>query len=155
METALSDLRASALAAPGGVDTELLHEVDAALGTSTGALPASRKVWKAGTLHPEIRVPMREIALHLSAGEPDVRVYDSSGPYTDPEAAIDTAAGLPRHREAWIAARGDTETYLGRATRPEDNGRDEASGKLRPFPRAQASDAEAAFNAARRDVTHW
>ena len=41
METALSDLRASALAAPGGVDTELLHEVDAALGTSTGALPAS------------------------------------------------------------------------------------------------------------------
>ncbi len=105
---------------------------------TTGALPASRKVWKAGTLHPEIRVPMREIALHPSAGEPDVRVYDSSGPYTDPEAAIDTANGLPRHREAWIAARGDTEAYQGRATRPEDNGRDEASGKLRPFPRAHA-----------------
>ena len=45
METALSDLRASAMAAPGGVDTELLHEVDAALGTSTGALPASL-IWR-------------------------------------------------------------------------------------------------------------
>ena len=41
METALSDLRASALAAPGGVDTDLLREVDAALGTSTGALPST------------------------------------------------------------------------------------------------------------------
>lgn len=105
---------------------------------TTGPLPASTKVWKAGTLHPDIRVPMREIALHPSAGEPNVRVYDASGPYTDAEAAIDTATGLPRPREAWIDARGDTETYEGRRIRPEDNGRDGASGKLRPFPRAHA-----------------
>ncbi|WP_341212456.1 phosphomethylpyrimidine synthase ThiC [uncultured Limimaricola sp.] len=105
---------------------------------TTGPLPASSKVWKAGTLHPDIRVPMREIALHPSAGEPNVRVYDASGPYTDTEAAIDTAAGLARPREAWIIARGDTEDYEGRNIRPEDNGRIETSDKLRPFPRTHA-----------------
>ena len=51
---------------------------------TTGPLPASTKVHKPGTLHPHIRVPMREIAVHPTAGEPPVTVYDSSGPYTDP-----------------------------------------------------------------------
>ena len=53
---------------------------------TTGPLPASTKVFRPGVLHPEIRVPMREIAVHPSAGEPPVTVYDSSGPYTDPAA---------------------------------------------------------------------
>src|SRR5215469_14314169 len=48
------------------------------------SLPASRKVFGAGRIHPQLRVPMREIALHPSAGEPPLIVYDSSGPYTDP-----------------------------------------------------------------------
>ncbi|MCR0981637.1 phosphomethylpyrimidine synthase ThiC [Roseomonas populi] len=89
---------------------------------TTGPLPASRKVHIPGKLHPEIRVPLREIAVHPSAGEPPVAVYDSSGPYTDPAAVIDIARGLPRARAAWIEARGDTEAVAGRDVRPEDNG---------------------------------
>ena len=89
---------------------------------TTGPLPASRRVWHRGAVHPDIRVPMREIDLHPTAGEPPVTVYDSSGPYTDPEAEIAIERGLPRLRADWIAARGDTETYEGRHVRPEDNG---------------------------------
>ncbi|RJE83696.1 phosphomethylpyrimidine synthase ThiC [Paracoccus onubensis] len=84
---------------------------------TTGPLPASKKVW-----HGDLRVPMREIELHPSAMEPPVTVYDSSGPYTDPQAVIDIAAGLPRLREGWIAGRGDVERYDGRVVKPEDNG---------------------------------
>ena len=87
-----------------------------------GPLPASRKVYTAGTVHPQIRVPMREIALHPTAGEPPLSVYDSSGPYTDNTAETEINAGLPRIREAWIKARGDVETYQGRHVKPEDNG---------------------------------
>ena len=89
---------------------------------TTGPLPASQKVFGSGTIHPDIRVPMRRIALHPSAGEPPVTVYDSSGPYTDPAADIAIERGLPRLRGRWIAARGDTEGYEGRSVRPEDNG---------------------------------
>ena len=51
---------------------------------TTGELPASRKIYVNGTLHPDVRVPMREISVHPTAGEPPLPVYDSSGPYTDP-----------------------------------------------------------------------
>ena len=99
-----------------------------------GPLPASTKIYLKGEIHPEIRVPMREIALHPTAGEPPVRVYDSSGPYTDPDVDIDIDNGLPALRADWIAARGDTEAYEGREVRPEDNG-DVASEFLTPeFP---------------------
>ena len=87
-----------------------------------GPLPASRKVYTSGSLYPNIRVPMREIALHPTAGEPPVSVYDSSGPYTEDGVETDIAAGLPRIREAWIKARRDVETYQGRHVKPEDNG---------------------------------
>jgi phosphomethylpyrimidine synthase len=89
---------------------------------TTGPLPASRRVWHTGTLHPDIRVPMREIDLHPSSGEAPVTVYDSSGAYTDPATTIAIEAGLPRLRESWIAARNDTERQEGRHVRPEDNG---------------------------------
>lgn len=89
---------------------------------TTGPLPASSKVFRAGTLHPDIRVPLREIALHPSANEPPVTVYDASGPYTDPSATIAIEKGLPRLRESWIAARGDTEPYTGREVQAADNG---------------------------------
>ncbi|WP_374328131.1 phosphomethylpyrimidine synthase ThiC, partial [Paracoccus pantotrophus] len=92
------------------------------LTVTTGPLPASTKVFKPGVLHPDIRVPMREIALHPSAAEPPVTVYDSSGPYTDPAAEIAIERGLPRLRDGWIAARGDVEAYQGRHVKPEDNG---------------------------------
>ena len=88
---------------------------------STGPLPASRKVFVAGERHKDIRVAMREIEV-AGGKEPAVRVYDPSGPYTDPAHAIDIRAGLPPLRDKWIRARGDVEESRGRAVRPEDNG---------------------------------
>ena len=101
---------------------------------TTGPLPASRRVYQPGTLHPQIRVPMREIDLHPSAGEPPVTVYDSSGPYTDPSAKIAINGGLPRLRADWIAARNDIELYEGRHVRPEDNGFAEGARLVPEFP---------------------
>jgi phosphomethylpyrimidine synthase len=89
---------------------------------TTGPLPASRKIFVGGALHPDIRVPMREISTHPTAGEAPLPVYDSSGPYTDPDAVIEVARGLPPLRRSWIMARGDVEGYEGRRVRPEDNG---------------------------------
>ncbi len=89
---------------------------------SQGPLPASRKVYHTGSIHPFIRVPMREIALHPSANEAPVVVYDTSGPYSDPEARIDIEKGLQRPRTEWVTARGDVESYAGRRIKPEDNG---------------------------------
>ncbi|MBY3122284.1 phosphomethylpyrimidine synthase ThiC [Rhizobium laguerreae] len=101
---------------------------------TTGPLPASTKVLKAGTIHPDIRVPMRQIALHPTAGEPPVTVYDSSGPYTVEGAAISIDAGLPRLRESWIVARRDVEAYESRIVRPEDNGLVSGSHLTPEFP---------------------
>ncbi len=89
---------------------------------TTGALPASRKIYVQGSLHADVRVPMREIAVHPTAGEPPLPVYDSSGPYTDPEATTSISEGLPALRRKWIDARGDTEEYDGREIMAEDNG---------------------------------
>ncbi|MBA4775372.1 MAG: phosphomethylpyrimidine synthase ThiC [Rhizobiales bacterium] len=92
------------------------------LTVTTGPHAASKKIHKAGILHPHIRVPMREIAVHPTAGEPPVTVYDSSGPYTDPAHAVLIEKGLPRLRQDWVVARGDVEAYEGRHVKPEDNG---------------------------------
>jgi phosphomethylpyrimidine synthase len=89
---------------------------------TTGPFPASTKVFAKGTIHPQIRVPIRQIALHPTSGEPAVTVYDSSGPYTSEDAAISIDKGLPRLRAGWMAARRDVEVYEGRNVRPEDNG---------------------------------
>ncbi|MEA2782428.1 MAG: phosphomethylpyrimidine synthase [Rhodospirillaceae bacterium] len=104
----------------------------------TGPLPASRKVHVAGERHRDLRVAMREVALSPSAGEPPLRLYDSSGPYTDSEAKIDIRAGLPAIRAEWIAARGDVEAYEGRQIEPKDNGRRSGElGELATFPRGE------------------
>ncbi|HEX8044648.1 phosphomethylpyrimidine synthase ThiC [Rhizobium sp.] len=89
---------------------------------TTGPLPASRKIYIPGDIHPDIRVPMREISLHPTAGEPPVIVYDSSGPYTIEGADIRIEQGLADLRRDWVLARGDVEAYQGRHVRPEDNG---------------------------------
>jgi phosphomethylpyrimidine synthase len=102
------------------------------------ALPASRKVYQSGSLHPQLRVPMREIALHPSSGEAPLRVYDPSGPYTDPEATIDINRGLPRLRAAWIAARGDVEAYPGRRVLALDNGLESGRAGAPEFPLRRA-----------------
>ncbi len=92
-------------------------------------LPASRRVYLPGTLYPDIRVPLREIELAptpradggLEPNEP-VRVYDTSGPWGDPDFHGDVTGGLPPIRRPWILARGDVEEYEGRPVRPEDDG---------------------------------
>ncbi|MBB3387327.1 phosphomethylpyrimidine synthase [Rhizobium sp. BK275] len=89
---------------------------------TTGPLPASRKVHVAGDIHADIRVPMREISVHPTSGEPPVVVYDSSGPYTADGADIRIERGLSQLRRNWVLARGDVEAYEGRHLRPEDNG---------------------------------
>ena len=72
-------------------------------------------------------MPLREIALDASSGEPPVPVYDPSGPYTDPDATLDLEKGLPRTRIEWVKERGGVEAYDGRPIKPVDNGN--ASGK--------------------------
>ena len=82
--------------------------------SSVQPFPRSQKVFVDGTM-PGVRVPMREISLADTSTElggeanPALRVYDTSGPYTDPNARIDVREGLQDVRTAWIEARGDTE----------------------------------------------
>src|SRR5437763_10464303 len=103
------------------------------------ALPNSKKVYVAGKLHTDICVPLREISLaptksmtgqiERSAGaspvilqnEP-VRVYDTSGPWGDPDFHGDVTQGLPALRAKWIRDRSDVEEYEGRVVRPIDDG---------------------------------
>ncbi|WP_373053603.1 phosphomethylpyrimidine synthase ThiC [Thioalkalivibrio sp.] len=79
----------------------------------TRPFPQSRKIFVQGS-RPDLRVPMREIvqdATQASMGaeeNPPITVYDTSGPYTDPQARIDLMQGLPDLREGWIEERGDT-----------------------------------------------
>jgi len=83
------------------------------LSVTRGPLPGSHKLVVNG-------VPFREVP--LSGGEPPVRLYDTSGPYTDPDAVIDIEKGVAKLRRDWILARGDVEEYTERARRPEDDG---------------------------------
>src|SRR6201994_4084610 len=78
-----------------------------------GALPGSKKLIENG-------VPFREVL--LSGGEAPVRLYDTSGPYTDDSVGIDIEKGLTARRRDWILARGDVEEYEGRERKPEDDG---------------------------------
>ncbi|MFL5230282.1 MAG: phosphomethylpyrimidine synthase ThiC, partial [Microvirga sp.] len=87
---------------------------------TTGPIQGSRKVYASPAGRPDIRVPLREIALSDPL-EPPVRVYDPSGPYTEADAVIDLAAGAPLVREAWISSRGYA-AVAPRPVKPEDNG---------------------------------
>ncbi|WP_395024207.1 phosphomethylpyrimidine synthase ThiC [Comamonas odontotermitis] len=89
------------------------------LAQSRQPFPASTKRYLSGALHPDLRVPVRDIA--LTNGE-QVSVYDTSGPYTDPSAVIDVRSGLPSLRGGWIEARGDSEYYAGRLRVALDDG---------------------------------
>src|SRR5947209_17916305 len=82
---------------------------------TTGPLPASRKVYAQPDAAPDLRVPVREILLTEAAGEPAFPVYDTTGPYTDPNVTIDVERGLSRERSAWVRARGGIEDYEGRS----------------------------------------
>jgi phosphomethylpyrimidine synthase len=104
------------------------------LKVTTGPIRGSRKIHVEGPNG--LRVAMREIDLEPSSGEPPLRVYDCSGPYTDPKATIDIMAGLPELRRDWIRARGDVEEVPQREVKPEDNGQlgPDRSGGVQPFP---------------------
>jgi phosphomethylpyrimidine synthase len=99
------------LAASAHVDDAAIHP-----------LPRSRKVYFEGSRN-DVRVPMREIsqtdtpAAFGAEANPPVYVYDTSGPYTDPAAAIDIRSGLPALREGWIEERADTELLDGPTSR--------------------------------------
>src|SRR5688572_30598016 len=101
------------------------------LQVTTGPIRGSRKIHVG-----EHRVAMRSVDLEPSSGEPPVTLYDTSGPYTDPQARIDIMAGLPELRAGWIRARGDVEEVAQREVRPEDNGQlgPDRSGGVAPFP---------------------
>jgi phosphomethylpyrimidine synthase len=71
-----------------------------------GPFPGSQKIYLGGKLYPELRVGMREISLDDGS---KVAVYDTSGPYTDPQASLHVARGLDRRRTAWIEKTGDVE----------------------------------------------
>ncbi|WP_300114146.1 phosphomethylpyrimidine synthase ThiC [Sphingobium sp.] len=123
---------------------------------TTGPIRGSRKI-HVGPL----KVAMREIDLEPSSGEPPVRVYDTSGPYTDPQARIDIMAGLPALRRDWIMGRGDVEEYDARAVKPEDNGLKgpDRTGGVQPFPnvvkrplRAKAGGNVSQMHYARRGI---
>ena len=83
------------------------------IGVTTGPIRGSKKIYVG-----DRKVAMREIYLEPSSGEPPVRVYDSSGPYTDSDARIDISMGLPEIRSSWIRERGDVEEVLQREVRP-------------------------------------
>ncbi|WP_416908499.1 MAG: phosphomethylpyrimidine synthase ThiC [Polymorphobacter sp.] len=124
---------------------------------TTGPLPGSRKIHVAGTLFPNIRVAMREVALDPSAKEEPVRIYDCSGPYTDETAHIDISAGLPPLRTPWIEARGDVERYTGRTVKPEDNGVSNVPGgreDIGPFPNVNPTPLRAKGSAAVTQIAY-
>jgi phosphomethylpyrimidine synthase len=106
------------------------------IGVTTGPIRGSRKIHVATQTGSGIRVAMREIDLDPHSGEPPVRVYDTSGPYTDANATIDINAGLPELRRDWIRARGDVQDVTQREVKPEDNGQlgPDRSGGVPAFP---------------------
>ena len=119
---------------PNGVSNEgLTHAEDRR--SDQVKLPASSKIYveasgnAIGQSGPSLRVPFREITLTPSKAmdgtieeNPPVRVYDTSGPWTDPEQRHSVRDGLPALRREWIVARGDVEEYQGREVLPQDNG---------------------------------
>ena len=99
------------------VPATLLQQTDQLSESVTRPIPGSRKIFVEGS-RPDLRVAMREVSLSqtptLFGGEenPPITIYDPSGPYTDPDANIDLAAGLAPLRARWIEERGDTEQLL-------------------------------------------
>ncbi|MDF9665122.1 phosphomethylpyrimidine synthase ThiC [Bacillus wiedmannii] len=99
------------------------------------SLPGSKKVYVDGP-RAGMKVPMREIEQSETNGipNPPIRVYDTSGPYTDPAYKVELEKGLQAPRHSWILERGDVEAYEGREVKPEDDGVKVASKHTPVFP---------------------
>ncbi len=117
--------------------TQTLHDL-------ISPFPNSQKIYVSGT-RPDLKVPMREITLTPTSERfkteenPPIRVYDTSGPYTDPAIVTDIHKGLPLLRSPWILERGDVQEYEGREIQPADNGlkATDPRANLATFNRAQ------------------
>src|SRR5712672_1633777 len=101
---------------------------------TTGPIMGSRKVYSRPDAATDLKVPVREIVLEASSNEPPVPVYDTTGPYTDPNVTIDVEQGLTRARTAWVKERGGVEEYEGRPIKPVDNGNVSGKHLARAFP---------------------
>src|SRR5260370_38333622 len=117
--------------------------------SSSDQLPNSKKIYVAGKIHPDLRVPFREISLastktmsgEIEMNDP-VRVYDTSGSWGDSDFAGDVEQGLPPLRARWILQRDDVEEIEGRAVKPIDDGwlsekHAEHATSKRPTPNAE------------------
>ena len=141
-------------------DSPLPLDLADRLALTRAPLPASRKGWIAGS-RADLRVPVRDVQLTNGRA---ASFYDTSGPYTDPQALIDVRRGLADVRGAWIAERGDTQAYAGRAARRLDDGggdaeagridalRREAAGLQRAPRRAKAGRNVTQMHYARRGI---
>jgi phosphomethylpyrimidine synthase len=109
------------------------------LSSPISSFPGSKKVYVEGS-RADIRVPMREIKLSPTTGaygeqeNAPIRVYDTSGAYTDEEIHTDIRAGILPNRLNWILERGDVEMYEGRTIKPEDNGFQKGESAAEVFP---------------------
>jgi len=98
--------------------SELVRAAQELSDAVTRPIPGSRKIHVQGS-RADLRVPLREIGQAQTPGlfggedNPPIAVYDTSGPYTDPDYQVDLVAGLPPLRAPWIAERGDTEELPG------------------------------------------
>ncbi|MGJ0427342.1 phosphomethylpyrimidine synthase ThiC [Methylocystis sp.] len=110
-----------------------IHDKRMPASVTTGPIGKSRKVYSSPKERDDIRVPYREIALDPSSGEPPLRVYDPSGPYTCASFTPNLSAGLPAARP-WLATRAGLEAYQGRGIKPEDNGFAEGERLVPPCP---------------------
>ncbi|MCC7293625.1 MAG: phosphomethylpyrimidine synthase ThiC [Phycisphaerales bacterium] len=113
----------------------------AASSITLGPVSGSKKTWLPGTIHPSLRVPLRRIDLTPTRvgdrheANPPVFVYDTSGPYTDPDVAIDVRRGLAPLRLEWIRARTNVESCAGRTVQPKDDGYASAEAvRVQRFP---------------------
>ena len=124
-------------AAPEFIRDEAISNKEAIEPHSSEQLPKSKRVYVGGMIHPDVRVPVREVELAPTsfngASKPNepVRLYDCSGPWGDPAFTGTVEEGLPALRANWIRARGDVAEYDGREVKPQDNGY--LSGKLAEY----------------------
>ncbi|MFK4333109.1 phosphomethylpyrimidine synthase [Bacillus sp. RC240] len=123
------------LSRTGGATKVMKQSVSAEQIELKSSLPGSKKVYVDGTRE-GMKVPMREIEQSDTNGvqNPPIRVYDTSGPYTDPEYKVELEKGLQAPRHSWTVGRGDVEAYEGREVKPEDDGVKVASKHTPVFP---------------------
>lgn len=125
----------SSLSRTGGAIKVMKQSVSAEQIELKSSLPGSKKVYVDGT-RAGMKVPMREIEQSETNGipNPPIRVYDTSGPYTDPAYKVELEKGMQAPRHPWILERGDVEAYEGREVKPEDDGVKVASKHTPVFP---------------------